>query len=605
MRRMEGRCARAAAPGGMLAPACLLALVLAAFGCGGGGGATTDLGGDEAVSDPGVDASGEDVSAGEDVAGREDVTVPDDGAILDDHAVVEDFGSDEDGPLVPDEGADAEPDAVADADAPQDPGPDDPGPDDPGPSDPGAEPGDPGIPDPGAEADAEDPGPLDPGLEASDPGPDAANPCAAAIPGRFQDPAWTNGPVPNAYAWDSSWVPAAFPIPGLYDDEYGDGHLVGGNATPILPPGRWDWNDADDDLANWRNFATNLGEFWRLKDGCDRHFGWRFVAKNPGAIDFAAAAEYFQGSAGADLLLLGQDGAIHSITGGTGGGPDVLVFGVAYSLEYRTGATADVNAANDDDLVVAGCTPDAGTGYPVYSMTVHTGPGRDWLFGRNIRSAALDAGNGDGGRTDVLDPLDGDDFGVIGGNIKDLRFFGGLGDDVLTWYLQEMNESTPYMGGDFFGGGGSGDAIWGDPGTDRLVLVVPPDTPVVDVPQELDQGGFVLVMRENASSCLTDPGTTCDPVWDPQSAVDPYAKYCVTCGKGPLGQRTLFVQWVSPDRSINTGYVSVTAFEELQLGSGPDAKVYRLDQIAGKATLAPDLVPFLPPAYPYAWCAMP
>ena len=50
--------------------------------------------------------------------------------------------------------------------------------------------------------------------------------------------------------------------------------------------------------------------------------------------------------------------------------------------------------------------------------------------------------------------------------------------------------------------------------------------------------------------------------------------------------------------------MSVTAFEELQVGIGVDAKMYRLDQVLGRAMLAPDLSPITPPRFPLEWCAM-
>jgi hypothetical protein len=427
---------------------------------------------------------------------------------------------------------------------------------------------------------------------------DVPSGCATPVPQRFLDPAWLEGPSPNAYAWDGLWVPASSLIAGLLDDEYFDGHENGGAPTPILPPGRWDYVNADNDAANWRNFYTNLGEFDRLLDGCGRHHGWKFVPKYPDSIDFAGPGEYFEGSAGTDILLLGGSGTIHSIAGSLAGGPDVLVFGASYSLDYRTGSSLDSNADNDDDLVIAGCLRDAGQSYPIYTTSIHTGPGADVVFARNLRASAIDAGNGAGGRTDALDLGDGDDLVVLGGNVKDVRFFGGYGHDTLVWYADEMNEKTPFQGGDFFGGGGSGDAVWGDPGTDRLVLVVPGTTTIVERPSDPPAPGTILVMRENAS------GGVDQPIWDAPTENDPFAKYCITCGKGPAGQLTLFIQYASADGLVNTGYVSLTAFEELQVAVGADAKVYRLDQVAGRAVYAADLAAITPPSFPLEWCGM-
>ena len=56
------------------------------------------------------------------------------------------------------------------------------------------------------------------------------------------------------------------------------------------------------------------------------------------------------------------------------------------------------------------------------------------------------------------------------------------------------------------------------------------------------------------------------------------------------------------DGKVDTGYFGVTAIEELQVGVGPGAKVYRLDAVNGRAVAAPDLVPFDPPPVPYEYC---
>ncbi len=553
-----------------------------------------EVGEDDSGDDPGNDSGSVDpgsVDPGTEDPGTEDPGVTDPGASdpgEGDPGTADPGGSD---PGAEDPGANEDPGATdpgATDPGSVDPGAVDPGPTDPGPVDPG--PLDPGTPDPGPV----DPGPMDPGTI------DNGTVCDDPVVGRFLAPAWAGGPWPNATSWDGAWSPTVFPIPGLFDNEYGDGHLSGGTPTPILPPGKWDWVDADNDQANWRNFYTNKGEFLKLKDGCGRQFGWKFVSKLDyvDAIDFAGPAEYLEGSAGTDLLLLGTEGAIHSIAGSMAGGPDVLVFGKSFSLDYRTGASGDLNAANDDDLVIAGCVMDAGTTYPIYTTTVHTGPGADVVFARNLRASAVDAGNGAGGRTDTLDPLDGDDLVVLGGNVKDVRFFGGRGNDTLVWYTDQMNEKTAFQGGDFFGGGGAGDALWGDPGTDRLVYVIPTTTSLVKVPQDPATTNFLLVMRENAG------GGVDDPIWDQPTVNDPYAKYCSTCGTGPGDQHTLFVQYVSADGRVNTGYVSVTAFEELQVGIGPAAQVYRLDQVNGRLILASDLSPVTPPPFPLEWCAM-
>lgn len=577
---------------------------------GGDEGESPDDGTADAADAP--DGPGRDADAGEgDLAGGD---VPDAGDL---DTVDADADPGPDLVVLPDL---AQPDAAGDPGA-QDPGPTDPGANDPGPTDPGAtDPGatDPGPTDPGpTDRGPTDPGPIDPGPidpGAPDPGPTDPGPtdpgtdpgpaCGDPIAGLFLSPAYGEGPAPNAYSWDGSWRPAdgEFPLPGLLDDEYFDGHLVDGAPTPILPPGRWDWVDADNDWANWRNMARNLGGFSRLRDGCGRHYGWRFVPVNPDAVDFQGPGEYFEGSAGTDLLYLGGTGVMHSIAGSLAGGPDVLVFGGAYSLDYRTGVQGAVNADDDDDLLVAGCgdglvVPQCQQAlYPVCTMTVHMGPGADTAFARDLRAAAIDAGNGAGGRTDTLDPTDGDDLVVLSGSVKDVRVFGGYGDDVLVWYADEMGESTPYQGGDYFGGGGAGDAVWGDPGTDRLVMAVPDDTRIVRNPSSPPVPGTILLI-------VADPGVL-DPWWDPPTVNDPYAKYCITCGEGPAGQHTLYMQYASADGRLDTGYISITSFEELQVGVGAAAKVYRLNQATAAATAAPDLTPLHPPTHPFAWCAL-
>jgi hypothetical protein len=89
---------------------------------------------------------------------------------------------------------------------------------------------------------------------------------------------------------------------------------------------------------------------------------------------------------------------------------------------------------------------------------------------------------------------------------------------------------------------------------------------------------------------------------DEPTQSDPYARYCVECGTGPGGRKTIIIEYVSADESIQTGYFFVTAFEELQLGIGAEARVYSLDDITGLATLQPDATPFDPPEWPAHFC---
>jgi hypothetical protein len=155
-----------------------------------------------------------------------------------------------------------------------------------------------------------------------------------------------------------------------------------------------------------------------------------------------------------------------------------------------------------------------------------------------------------------------------------------------------MSEDITLLGPNFFGGGGSGSAVWKDPGTDRLVLVVPDDTVVVDAPPTPAGGLLVHVIPDYQPT----------EWWDPPTYADPFARYCITCGTSPEGRRTLALEYVSATGPAVTGFFWVTAFEELQLGLGPSARLYRLDDIVGALEPAPDLAPFDPPAMPASAC---
>jgi hypothetical protein len=373
---------------------------------------------------------------------------------------------------------------------------------------------------------------------------------------------WPDG---NEWSWDGSWTPSDgdFPLDGLFDDEYNDGHIGRyGDPTPILPPGQWDWNDADNDVANWRAFNDSLGHFDRLEDMAGHHYGWRFVANATSMIDYTGGAMYFEGSLGTDIVDLGRDGAIHGFgEGDLRDGPDILVFDRSWSLHFRTGSTSG-GSARDDDLVIAGCGENPDGAWDITTTTIHTGPGHDWVFIRDLSRAGVDLGNGDGGRTDTIDPQDGDDLLVLRGNTQDFRMSGGRGDDVAVWYVDDNVQTTAYLGPNFFGCGGHGEAIWGDPGTDRLVLVVPTDTTMVAAPPTPDGG--ILVMGTDGTLRLDDP-----------TQDDVYARYCIECGTGPGGRKTVIVEYNSADGSVHTGYFTLPAFEELQVGIGDGARVFR------------------------------
>ncbi len=99
----------------------------------------------------------------------------------------------------------------------------------------------------------------------------------------------------------------------MFDDKYFDGH----GGTPILPPGAWDYDPSMSDLANWRNFDTNLGHFDPLMDSAGHQYGWKFVGNQANA-DYQGPAAYFEGSPGVDYVDLGPMGAIHSLGLGEG-----------------------------------------------------------------------------------------------------------------------------------------------------------------------------------------------------------------------------------------------------------------------------------------------
>src|SRR3989338_6938765 len=217
---------------------------------------------------------------------------------------------------------------------------------------------------------------------------------------------------PNEYSWDGSWNPSGdSPLIGLNDAEYSN-----------LPPGKWDWNDAGNDFANYRNFNKKIGSFAKLTDDKGLHYGWKLI---PVAnVDYDAAGAYFEGSSGTDIINL-EDGRIHSFgSADLGDGPDVLVFEKSYSLDFRTGSVGN----NDNDLVIAGCTPNSGSSFDIATTTIHTGPGSDLVFVRDMERSAIDAGNGKG-ITSSLDSSDGNDQVVFRGNMLDFRFFGGNGND--------------------------------------------------------------------------------------------------------------------------------------------------------------------------------
>lgn len=388
--------------------------------------------------------------------------------------------------------------------------------------------------------------------------------------------------APNQYSWDGSWNPTAQPD-GIFDAIYNDGHVVDGAPSPLLPPGEWDWQQTGL-LANWNAFSGRVGTFELLRDAAkDFAFGWRLNRASQAGITVDAIMEYYFGSSGTDILDLGPGGAFES-TGnllygpavGFGDGPDMLRYRTGHSAAIRTGSSVS-GGAQDNDLAILGSDGSAGLdSYEVITSTLHTGPGRDLVFANNFERAAIDLGNGGDGRTDTLDPSDGGDIVVIGGNARDFRVYGGRGDDVFVWHVDEVDHSPgEWLGPNFFGGGGWGDALWGDPGVDRLVLGIPEDTKLVNSPGQVVPGSLLIIVQPEEGTVIDTPTEN-----------DDYARYYVYAPPSPTGELTVTLQYVSADSSVDTAYFFMTAVEEIQLGTSPSAPVYRVDAKSGAYSLA-------------------
>jgi len=91
-------------------------------------------------------------------------------------------------------------------------------------------------------------------------------------------------------------------------------------------------------------------------------------------------------------------------------------------------------------------------------------------------------------------------------------------------------------------------------------------------------------------------------ILDDPTQGDVNARYCVECGTGPGGRKTVILEYLSADESIHTGYFYVTAFEQLQVGVGPNARVFDLDDVAGTAVENPGADPTTPPDWPNEYC---
>ncbi len=388
---------------------------------------------------------------------------------------------------------------------------------------------------------------------------------------------------PNEYSWDGSWEPQSEPQ-GLYDSIYFDAHDVEGAPSPRLPPGLWDW-EITSLLASWRGFSTRVGTFDLLSDTQGMSFGWRLQRVKEEGVQVDAVMEVFYGSAGTDIIDLGPQGSVNS-TGnpqygkvvGLGDGPDMLRYVSGHSASIRLGSSATGSLA-DNDLALIGSPEGAAEDvYDVVTTAIHTGPGSDLVFVNNFERAAIDLGNGEDARTDSLDPQDGADIVVIGKNARDFRVFGGRGDDLFVWHVDEVKSTEAWLGPNFFGGGGWGDALWADEGIDRLVLNIPQDTLVVTRSADLVPGSLLMFLEEDQKVVIDTP-----------TEDDPYARYYVYVPPSSSNRRTMTLQYISADNSVNTGYFFVTAVEEVQIGIDRKGPIYRLDDITGEVVLDPTL----------------
>jgi len=381
---------------------------------------------------------------------------------------------------------------------------------------------------------------------------------------------------PNEYSWDGSWTPESFPIPGLLDETH-----------PTLPPGKWGWDGScdcpgDEGLAIYNNEFVEKGlDFLRLEDSAGHLFGWRLIDTDGGDTSLNHRGDNYDGTPGVDIFDLGLAGMLQGTGPGDetpginlGDGPDMLRYGVGWSVDMRVGDGVR-GGAFDNDLVILG-TEDVLplNTYDIQGTTVHTGPGSDLVFVRNFGPAAIDLGNGLSGRTDAIDPSDGGDMVVLQGNMRDFRIFGGNGDDVFVWYVDEVVDDR-WLGPSFYGGGGWGDALWASAGTDRLVLVVDPATEVVVQRGQHDNNpGSLLAM------VYSDYG----PTIDGPTENDPFARYYGSAPVGPADQHTITFSYRSADETVFTHDFFATSVEEIQLGLGTEALVYDVDQVTGALT---------------------
>ncbi|MBN2719238.1 MAG: hypothetical protein JXX14_25535 [Deltaproteobacteria bacterium] len=395
-----------------------------------------------------------------------------------------------------------------------------------------------------------------------------------------------DGGQSNGYSWDGSWRPTEsdFPLSGMFDETH-----------PSLPPGKWGWDGScdcpgDEGLAIYENEFVEKGlDFELLLDSMDNHFGWRLIGTDGNPMTLNHRGDNFEATPWVDIVDLGSDGELLSTGPGDdtpginlGDGPDILRYGTGRSVDMRTGSDTR-GALIDNDLAILGTAQVAAqNAYDIEGTTIHTGLGSDLVFARNFGAAAIDLGNGLAGRTDTTDTADGDDIAVLQGNMRDFRVFGGYGDDIFIWYVDEVIDDR-WLGPNFFGGGGWGDAVWAHPGTDRLILAIDPETEVVSSRPDHDN---------NPGSFLCFVYTDYSPSADAPMEGNKYAQYYGTAPVGPNNEHTLTLSYRSADGSVFTHDFYATSIEIIQLGIDAAAAVYEVNPQTGALTRTSDVAPY-------------
>jgi hypothetical protein len=144
-----------------------------------------------------------------------------------------------------------------------------------------------------------------------------------------------------------------------------------------------------------------------------------------------------------------------------------------------------------------------------------------------------------------------------------------------VWHVDDVKVvAESWLGPNFLGGGGWGDALWGDAGIDRLILGIPEDTLLVTRPGDVVPGSLLIMLE-------SDEG----PVIDTPTENDLYARYYVYAPASSDGRRTVTLQYVSADETVDTAYFYVTSVEEVQIGTSESAPIYTIDSTTGEFAL--------------------